>query len=80
NSRMNEGGGYDVAVVNYMLDISEDYNLNRIDNFERLLKIPSTRHVINVLSLLVDSWSQITKEERGLVEKTLSANRADLVW
>ncbi|WP_219584018.1 hypothetical protein, partial [Vibrio parahaemolyticus] len=63
-----------------MLDISEDYNLNRIDNFERLLKIPSTRHVINVLSLLVDSWSQITKEERGLVEKTLSANRADLVW
>ncbi|MFO4657303.1 nSTAND3 domain-containing NTPase [Vibrio cholerae] len=80
NSRMNEGGGYDVAVVNYMLDISEDYNLNRIDNLERLLKIPSTRHVINVLSLLVDSWSQITKEERGLVEKTLSANRADLVW
>ncbi|HCH1559138.1 TPA: hypothetical protein NKQ32_000588 [Vibrio parahaemolyticus] len=80
NSGMNEGGGYDVAVVNYMLDISEEYKLNRINNIERLLKIPSTRQVINVLSLLVDSWSQITKEERDLVEKTLSANRADLVW
>ncbi|EOW9351602.1 hypothetical protein ACOB3G_001118 [Vibrio cholerae] len=80
NSGMNEGGGYDVAVVSYMLDISEEYKFNRVDNIERLLNIQSTRRVINVISLLVDSWSRITIEEKELVEKTLSASRTDIVW